>query len=74
MASTAQVCLPYSGVEKERMRSRAVRTHIAQRQAHGRRAKLYGAFLKFGANLLRAVDPMERCRIGSPRLRERRVT
>jgi len=29
MASTAQICLPYAGVEKERkMRSRAVRTHI----------------------------------------------
>jgi hypothetical protein len=66
MASTAQICLPYAGVEKERRCGVALSGLILeQRQTHERRAKLYGAFLKFGANLRRAVDPMERSRIGS---------
>ena len=45
MASTAQVCLPYSGVEKEKkMRRRAVRTlPWCKGKRMGRRAKLYGA-------------------------------
>jgi hypothetical protein len=59
MASTAQLCLPYAGVEKERRCGVALSGLIlAQRQTHARRAKLYGAFLKFGANLLRAFDPI----------------
>jgi hypothetical protein len=60
MASTAQICLPYAGVEKERRCGVALSgLKLVQRQTHGRRAKLYDAFLKFGANLLRAVGPME---------------
>ena len=69
MASTAQVCLPYSGVEKEKkMRSRAVRT---QSWCNGKRmvdARNSMARLRqirrqtYYTNLLRAFDPMERCR------------
>ena len=63
MASTAQICLPYAGVEKERRCGVALSgLSLAQRTT---RETLWRAFLKFGADLLRAFDPMERCRIGS---------
>src|SRR6516165_6953279 len=76
MASTAQICWPYAGVEKERRCGVALSGLNIGATANARttRKTLWRAFLKFGADLLRAVDPMERCRIGSSRLRERSVT
>jgi hypothetical protein len=64
MASTAQVCLPYSGVEKERRCGVALSglSLGATANAWTTRETLRRAFLKFGANLLRTFDPIERCR------------
>jgi hypothetical protein len=64
MASTAQVWLPYSGVEKERRCGVALSglSLGATGNAWTTRETLWRAFLKFGANLLRAFDPIERCR------------
>jgi hypothetical protein len=64
MASTAQICLPYAGVEKERRCGVALSGLGLGETANAltTRETPWRAFLKFGANLLRAFDPMERCR------------
>jgi hypothetical protein len=64
MASTAQICLPYAGVEKEKRCGVALSglSLGATANALTTRETLWRAFLKFGANLLRAFDPIERCR------------
>jgi hypothetical protein len=60
MASTAQVCLPYSGVEKERRCGVALSglSSGATANALTTRQTLWRAFLKFGVNLLRTFDPI----------------
>src|SRR5215831_12933248 len=72
MASTAQICLPYAGVEKERRCGVALSglSLGATANAWSTRETLWRAFVKFGANLLRAFDPIERCR-GDQRFCER---
>jgi hypothetical protein len=67
IASTVQICPPYAGVEKERRCGVALSGLNLGATANALTARdtLWRAFLKFGANLLRAFDPMERCPSGS---------